>query len=324
MKKLIFTLLTMCSMYAASAQMNVIEGHINWDTAANNAMQGSFMVWLIEYDSSVNALVAVDSQTVIGYNPKYSFSGHATQFYLTKAAAVPGTVGFPYLLPSYHDSSFYWSSALNIFHQSGITSGKDIWMLQGINPGGPGFIGGNISAGANKGTGATEEGIMMALLNTTTNQIVKYTHTNGNGDYSFSNIPYGSYTVFPELMGYTTIPATGVTISATQPSITKLDFKKTPTHIKLIPAGINDLPAANLFSVYPNPADGSVKINYTSNVTGKVNISVVDVTGRQVMVKESDAKSNDQIDLSKLTSGTYFINIATDKATHSEQIVVKH
>ena len=323
MKKLILTLLTVCSGFlAAHAQNNVITGMIQWDSTANGSNTTSFMVYLIMHDTAANTLTAIDSQQVSGWLSSYSFLNAAPGSYLTKAAPQLGTSGANLLMPTYHDSSLYWNSATTINHGSGITYAP-INMKTGVNTSGVGFIGGNISAGANKGTGGGIPGIMVALLNSG-NQTLSYDYTDINGDYSFSNLPVGTYTVFPEALNYITIEATNVAVTAAQPLVTTLDFKQTPTHIKLIPSAINDLPTANLFSVYPNPADGSVKINYTSDVTGKVNISVVDVTGRQVIVRESNAKSNDQIDLSKLTSGTYFINITTEKATHSEQIVVKH
>ena len=323
MKKLIFTLFTVCSAYAASAQNNVISGNIMWDTMANNAMNANFIVWLIEHDSAANTLTAVDSVQTSGYMASYSFANKPAGLYRTKAAPIAGTVGYTYLLPSYHDSSFYWNTAQVINHTGGASMGKYIWMLQGTPTTGPGFIGGNISAGANKGTGGGIAGIMVALMSST-NQMLKHTFTNANGDYSFSNLPVGTYTVFPEATGYITNEATNVAVTAAAPSVNALDFKQTPTHIKLIPAGIKDVATANLFSLYPNPANSNIEIKFTSAQAGNINISITDVTGRQVLSKVSNGKATEQINVSHLPSGTYFIRLATDKATHTEKLSVKH
>jgi hypothetical protein len=302
---------------------NVIEGFISWDTAATNASLTSFRVYLIQHDASANTLTAVDSQVVSGYMPFYSFSGHPAGSYRTKAAVMAGSPAYSYLVPTYHDSSLYWSNAQVINHTGAMSVANHIWMKNGVNTGGPGFIGGNISAGANKGTGVGIPGIMVALL-TPSGQTLKYTYTDVNGDYSFNNLPAGSYTVFPEALNYITIEATNVQVTLAQPSITALDFKQTPTHIKLIPSGISDLPKADLFSLFPNPANSTVAIRFADGHSGKVVISLTDVTGRQVMVKESDARSTEQLSVSQLQSGIYFITVATDKATHTQKIVLKH
>ena len=321
MKKLIFTLLALSAGYAAQAQ-NVIEGYVIWDSLANNAAQAQFKVYLIEHDAVAATLTAVDSQTVNGWSPMYSFSGHPAGQYRTKAAPVPGTVGSSYLVPTYHDSSLYWNNAQVINHTGGVSGGNHIWVLQGTPTTGPGFIGGSIAAGANKGTGGGIAGILVALQSG--GQTIKYTYTDGNGDYSFSNLPVGTYTVFPEALNYLTVPATNLSITAAAASISGLNFKQTPTHIMLIPAAIGSLPENDLFSVYPNPANGDLSIRFQSAGQGTASIAISDMTGRVVMTQELESRGEQHIQVAHLPAGTYSIQVTADQATRSEKLIIAH
>jgi hypothetical protein len=320
MKNLFFTLIVLMTSFSSQAQNNVIQGKVYWDTLANNAFMGSFKVWLITHDSAAGSLTAVDSQTIVGYNPSYSFINHPAGIYRTKAAPMPGTVGSTYLVPTYHDSSLYWNAAQIIQHAGGF-SPANIWMLQGTPTTGPGFIGGSIIGGANKGTGAGIPGIFVGLK-TANGATVKHTYTDVNGNFSFSSLPLGTYTVFPEALNYITNEANNLSLTAAQYSLAAVNFKQTPTHIKLIPAGTNDLPSAKLFTMYPNPADGTIQIRFTTAYAGKASISITDMAGRQVMVR--DTKDNEQIEVSHLPAGTYLVRMSDGKANHTEKIVITH
>ena len=304
---------------------NVISGYILWDSTIAPVMnQASFKVWLITFDANTNMLTAVDSQTVSGYfAAPYSFSGYPAGTYRTKAAVLAGTPAAGTLMPTYHDSSLFWNTALQIAHTGASSTNKNIKMKTGINTGGPGFIGGNVTQGANKGTGAGVPNLLVALLNTSF-KIVDFTYTDANGNYSFASVPLGDYIVYPESMNYTTTPSSAINLTSGQLVVNGIDFKHTPTDIKPIPAGINDLPNSDLFTVYPNPSKGNVQINWTSTMTGKVNISVVDITGREVMTQEAKTSGATTINLGHLQNGIYFIKVAGNNAQHTEKIVLQH
>ena len=197
-------------------------------------------------------------------------------------------------------------------------------MKSGYFAGGPGFIGGNISLGANKGTGAGVPGIIVMLRNATTNEVLRFTYTDANGDYSFGNLPAGSYNIFPEDMNYITIPSGTIVLASGQYMTTGINFKHTPTHIKPIPAGINNVPQNSLFSIYPNPSHGMVQINWATDVTTNATIQVIDMTGRQVYSADATTSQSKIINLSHLQSGAYFIKVLTDKAQRSEKIMIQH
>jgi PKD repeat protein len=308
---------------APPPQPNVISGWISWDSSITNLQQASFKVWLIVMDSALNTLTAVDSTTTSGWlAASYSFSGHPAGSYRTKAAVVNGTNGANQLVPTYHSSSAMWNSATVINHTGGSSTGKDIQMITGLWAGGPGFIGGNISLGANKGTNGGVPNILVMLQNAQ-GDVVRFTYTDANGDYSFGNLAAGTYSVYPEHMNYITIPASAITLASGQYNVGGVNFKHTPTHIKPIAASIQTT-SSNLFQIFPNPTAGNVEIKWASDITATAAVQVLDMTGRVVLSTDAQTNGATRLNLSSLQSGVYFIKVATDKAQHTERIVVQH
>ncbi|MDR2011029.1 MAG: T9SS type A sorting domain-containing protein [Bacteroidales bacterium] len=72
--------------------------------------------------------------------------------------------------------------------------------------------------------------------------------------------------------------------------------------------------------LYPNPANKQVEIILTADVK-ITNIEILDINGRLVnIIKTSD---NNKIDISSLTSGTYFVKIYTGKKYEVKKLIVQ-
>lgn len=302
---------------------NEISGTITWDSTGTGPQVG-FKVWLIEFDSVANTLTAIDSVGAGGFmTATYTFSNVPAGVYRTKAAANPNGTILGNLLPTYHHSSLYWNSATLIYHAGGVTNGKDIEMINGTPTAGPGFIGGNVSTGANKGTAVGVPGVQIVLRDGT-NGAVKFTYTNANGDYSFNNLAAGTYNIYPEKMNYITTPSSALTVTTGQPTVNSVNFKQTATEIKPVSTGISDLPSANLFSVYPNPSAGKVQINWAAQSTGTADVTVMDISGRTVATAKASMSRSFSMDLGNLQAGVYFVKVATAAAQHSVKIMIQH
>lgn len=74
------------------------------------------------------------------------------------------------------------------------------------------------------------------------------------------------------------------------------------------------------FSIYPNPANDRLFLNYKSTVTSaQLSYSVIDVYGRTILHdKLSNAES---IDISMLSEGVYFIQIVNDKTVSTNKFI---
>lgn len=304
--------------------INKISGLVSVDTAdADTSMQ--IRVWLIEYDSLTTTLTAVDSTMAwylgSGYF-NYEFNGHPAGSYRTKAHLLNGPTSGTGYIPTYHTSHLYWSAATVINHAGGNTPNKYISMQKGTITGGPGFVGGNVSLGANKGTGAGLAN-MLIIVRDNNNIPVQSAFTDNNGNFAISNLPLGSYNVYPEDMGYATTPAM-FTITAGQPSVLDMNFERSDNAKTITPVGTGIQDAnANTYAIYPNPSNGVVYIQSTQEFKNAT-VNVTDITGRIVYSTALTSGTVNKVDISALQNGLYYITVKADNATHTEKVMLTH
>lgn len=313
------------STYTNLSVSNSIQGYIHVDSTTMTTPD-TFKVWLIQNDSVNNTLTAVDSQIVSGYWwINYQFNNEPAGVYFTKAQLLGQATGSNGYVPTYHDSSLYWSQATPIYHNGANSISKDIYMRHGIVTSGPGFVGGNISMGANKGTGTTGTGVpgVIVYLRNNFGQLVQSAFTDANGDFSFSNVPLGSYSLYPEAMNYLTTPIGGIQVTAANPSLTGYRFGQTATEIKPKTTGVENIGKID-FSLYPNPANNKVQIQW-NETSGTANITITDIAGRKVYQSENVKMSGaTEINTAAMQPGMYFIKIASDNNQHTIKLLIQH
>lgn len=292
---------------------------------------GGVKVWLIKYVAPM--LTAVDSAIVYcsGASATYQFTGMSTDSFRVKAA-LDSTYLVTSYIPTYHTNSFYWGTADVIAHTAGTADmGKDINMMTGTVTSGPGFIGGDVTTGANKGTTTSVPvtGLMMYLFNSTTLQLIQGVRTDAAGHYSFSNLPVGAtYYVFPDSLNYTTIPYTSIALTTAAPSMTAAAFvQHTLSHvISPVPAGVSNVSAsASSILAFPNPSNGRVNIAWQLPSAQAAVVSVTDITGRQVYktsINMTEGAGNTQLDLSSLNNGMYNISVKSAVVNYNSKIEV--
>lgn len=86
--------------------------------------------------------------------------------------------------------------------------------------------------------------------------------------------------------------------------------------------GLNELNSSAALSVSPNPASGKMNVE-TSGISENGQLIITDMTGKPVF--NATASNSQQIDISHLQNGVYFI-VLTDQGTvvRKERIVVQH
>lgn len=306
---------------------NIIQGYI-WKDSTVSPINPDYKVWLIVMDSSMSTLTAVDSLTITGGSwgmDLYQFNNKPVGDYRVKAAITNGPSSGTGYVPTYSTSSLSWSTATVINHYGGNSQGNYIQMQTGTITGGPGFVGGNVSMGANKGTGSGIPGLNVYLIDATTGKLVKFATTDMNGDYSFSNVPTGTYQLQPEMLGFTTTPSTAFQISNTKTKVENMWFvasnsKKT---IKPVPSSVANVADRLSFNIYPNPAKNKTTIQWNSNSTANAAIVITDITGKKVYSNTVKATHETEIDLSQLRKGLYFINISSENNQQTQKLVVE-
>jgi hypothetical protein len=190
-------------------------------------------------------------------------------------------------------------------------------MRYGSTASGPGFIGGNVSQGANKGTGAGVPNLLM-ILRGANNEPLRMTYTDANGDYSFGNIPTGTYTVYPEEVNYLTTPSAG--INAGSAAVTAVDFKQTATEIKPVSQSVAYVAASAPFSIAPNPAAAMLRVSHKETGT----IQLLDVAGRTLSSLSVSGAGTVAVDISSFPSGLYYVQMTSETGRHTEKLIVQH
>lgn len=303
------------------------RGFVSGQVFKNQVGADSVKVWLIVHDPMAGTLTAVDSTMTIttalgsGY---YTFGNLAPGSYRTKAALIAGDPDYANYLPTYHDNDLMWNNASVITVTANGSVIADINMVAGTNPGGPGFIGGLISQGANKrDPGDPLEDVNIYLLDNNDNAVA-YVLTDSKGEYGFSNLAYGTYRVHVEVLGknYTD---QYITISSASSAATNINFTVGSTDIDVTTA-INEPTFGKLMSLYPNPTSGELYIELSLDKAVSLQVQVMDVLGRSQFVQQEQLLAGDQklkLNLNNLSRGVYFLNLRVDNQVISHKVVVE-
>ncbi|MFK5889771.1 MAG: T9SS type A sorting domain-containing protein [Flavobacteriaceae bacterium] len=75
------------------------------------------------------------------------------------------------------------------------------------------------------------------------------------------------------------------------------------------------------FSMYPNPSDNYVTLQLPSG-TNKANVKIFDYLGKTLIQKNLNS-SNNNLDVSNLSAGIYFVRIQTDSKVGTKKLVVR-
>jgi uncharacterized protein YjdB len=317
---------------ASFSVYSIISGNVNFSGTPH---YGPVKVWLITYNPSTFNLQAIDSQTVYasGATAYYQFNGEPTDSFRIKAGIDSSYVGVGYI-PTYHTSNFYWHDAAVLYHLNTADDiHQDIDMATGTITAGPGFIAGDVTTGANKGTagGAPAKGLHVCVVNSTTHALVQQTYTDATGAYSFSNLPVGqTYYVFPDSLNFVTTAYTSITLTATNPSMSVAQFNMHTISHTITPktASISNVTSAtsSVFA-FPNPTAGKLNIQWEVNTTESAQVSITDITGREVYnstINMTQGIGAKQVDLTSLTNGLYMISVTSATVNYNSKIQVQH
>lgn len=83
----------------------------------------------------------------------------------------------------------------------------------------------------------------------------------------------------------------------------------------------NDSLFLNGIAVYPNPSEDIFNIN--RNNSEKLNIRLIDITGKEVFVKKNITTENYQLDLSNFSKGIYLLNMSSNGKTSASKLILK-
>ena len=278
-------------------------------------------VYLIEYDTAQGGtLTAIDTFfTTNGYGYA-TFEDVPPGEYLVKAALMPGTPHYDEFLPTYNIQHLFWDEADPlVFTPLTYGASISIHLIEGQNPGGPGFIGGLVSEGANftaSGDAARSEGDPMAgvqvILRRLDDTPVAATKTLADGTFSFDNIAWGTYRVSIDIPGITPLHQI-VEISPDQPNAGEINFTVDGLNASSTSAAIE----VGTLDVRPNPAHETLTVDNPGAQAGTLRVS--SMQGQEVL-RMAVSGSQAQVDVHSLPDGMYILTLYTGQKMYMSKI----
>ncbi|RZL33798.1 MAG: T9SS type A sorting domain-containing protein, partial [Pedobacter sp.] len=285
----------------------------------------SFIVYLITYDETDSSLKAIDTgyygtDVDTGFKAyNYTFKSLSTGTYFVKSVPAKSSSFYNILIPTYYDTAIFWQDATPIvLDGSAYTRYITSYLKQGTNPGGPGFIGGKVSQGANKREGEPLKDIEVMLLDENLKPVT-HTYSDASGNFNFENIAFGKYEIYAEVPGVKTNPATA-TISATNPKVENVEVK---VKSKVINTIIRAPKADDFVSkpkLYPNPVKDNLYLETDIKSAQNAKIEIYNITGQMVYMESINLKPGKQtiaINTTKLPAGTYMLQLKNALGTAS-------
>ena len=293
---------------------------------------GVIKVWLFGYNSSTSSYDPVDSTMSYGsFMTYYQFNGIPTNSYLVKAMVV----GDSTYIPTYYTGMFYWDSATVIHHIAGVSQPEqDINMI--INPNKGNFwtthtcsISGHVKTSA----GVPVANLAVEVIGTSipAGSPTFLVYTDASGSYSIDSIPADTYSVFPDSLNYLTTPYSNVVVDSANPSAVNIDLTQYTTAPKIITPNTESVRNATAAStgmlVYPSPTNGALYLQWNEKATEKGNISISDITGREVYrsaINMYEGCGHTVLELNALNNGLYMINVRTASMNYNDKVEIQH
>ena len=267
-------------------------------------------VHLMTFDTMGNGLINVETTQIdsAGY---YIFTGVAAAncIYFVQAELGTQSAYYGQYVPTYHYNAINWEQAWPVMPFSW-GWGNDIMMVStSSSSSGNGTITGTVSGSQNRNMMPNVE---ILLLNQN-NEPVFYSKTDDSGNFDFSELDYGTYIVYTEIVGIQTIPFE-VTLSEEESNVAVNIIVKNGEAV----LGIDDIQSAyieDINSVFPNPVTTNATIEVNLKENSNVSIEIYNQYG-QLVSESHNSLTNGiheiKLNLQSLHSGMYLMKISGD------------
>lgn len=299
---------------------HTITGYVSKDSLSYNVCDA--YVYLI--NDSAGYLTAIDTfdmtaDTGSCYSHFY-FTDLPSGTYYLKAALLPTDADYANFLPTYSVQQLNWANAdAIVFSGSIYHASTTISLIPGVNPGGPGFVGGWVTQGAGLGIGGGADetravgdplaGIQINLLNNA-GQPVAYTYSNGSGQFSFGNLALGTYKIYAEALSKTPIELT-FTLTQNNPSLESIVIAVNSN--SAVATAIEELQGLYVEGLMPNPTTDVATLAVTVKQTAEATLTVRNLTGSVVNSRQlqlTTGLNNIAVSLANQPNGIYTIELA--------------
>ncbi len=289
--------------------------------SANLSLQGT--VYLYETGNSTTGL-NLYGQTPLLPDPTlppfpnghawYDFGAVPQGEYLALVLLAPNTPGYDDYLPTYYGDVQTWqdASVISIPHNGQLFN---ITLAKSDSLSGPGTINGFVSEGPGFQGGSNDRGDAVedatVLLFDEAEKVLAFRFSDSNGEYTFDNLPYGTYKLMVDIPG---LPATAawVTISPDQTAITM--------NFNVNDEGVTDAREAILdagLELWPNPVGQSLRVRVTAPENLSATLEIISPLGQVLRSERKNIAAGEaqfDVDTGQLGPGIYLLSLRNGNA----------
>ncbi|GEM_PF-4819626 len=274
-----------------------------------NAVQNS-TVYMIKYEAAQDTVYSLDITTTDAQGA-FQFLAIEDSVFVKVA---PDSTSYPNLLPTYHDSATTIQTATVIDLMPCSLNTVSVIAVQGLNPGGPGFIGGYVSLGA--GRSEPVSGLSVLIRNANGRRIAQET-TDAQGYFRFENLTAGGYYIDVDRWGVQNNQAPFIDLREGE-SRDDFQFVLYAKYLDMLePSGEEEINGRS-WSMYPNPTTGLMHLDGIE-FSGVVHVHSLD--GKRLR-SEAVRPGNNTLDLSSLSAGSYMMEVEQG-SERLHQLIIK-
>ncbi len=228
-----------------------------------------------------------------------------------------------YYVPSYYDTlgnnPGFWQEADSIYIGSPILN-ADIYMPRDSSVGG-GIISGTVGI-----TGKRDSIITDAIIyaQSVENNLITYAFSQADGNFRENFLPYGSYYLVAQKIGYEDAVSDKIIIDSTMTSIGNITLLfSSPNSVKEGEIRPNRI---RLYQNYPNPFNPTTTVSFYLPYGTNVLLRITNILGETVSVMHNGYLTagdySMQFDGKGLSSGIYFVSLVTSESAFVKKILL--
>lgn len=277
------------------------------ETSTGDVLANS-KAYLIRFDDVDSTLTAIDS-TITQADGYFEFILDLYDNTLF-VKLVPDPIAYPNEIPTYLNEAPVWDLAYPLVCDTNdMNPTYVVPTLAGINPGGPGFVGGFINQGAGKiNNGVPEVGLVVIIVDAN-GDIVGYTTTNNDGYFYVDGLECGTYTILVDHPQVSNLLAPEITLTA--PSCSTDSTFWEISNGRLLESELNVSIAQHLLnsslSIIPNPTQAEFFVSL-SDWNDAYQIEVYNLVGEKIY-EERTATGTTSVNCSSWAAGLFYVYV---------------
>lgn len=263
------------------------------------------------YESDNGTITNVLSEMIdtLGY---YQFYPVGAADYFIKAEPSPTSTFASSYMPTYYGDVVTWEDAILLTVSQNVYTADINLVPLAMNILGPGQISGTIVHGSALRSNTPVEGVQIMLSNEQ-GEYVGLEYSDVEGKFSFTGLPYETFTLRAEVMGVEMIPESFV-LSEENQVVDDISLIMTSDEIYFGPNSIESLGDISVSEIYPNPVSTSLKIDIGAQNSARISYRVLNHLGQTITQEAIQIETNQSIIISTedLKPGIYFLEIISE------------